>query len=56
MTPDLAPFDFNGPWRDELLQQQRIAFLAAETHEERRAAAELNGRIREWKERAEKAV
>lgn len=46
MTPDLAPFDFNGPWRDELLQQQRIAFLAAE----------LNGRIREWKERAEKAV
>jgi len=50
-SPDL---DFNGPWRDDMLQQQRIKFLAAETHEERRAAAELSGMLREWKDLAEK--
>lgn len=53
MTADL---DFYGTWRDDLLQQQRIAFLAAESHDERRAAADLSGRLIEWKERAEKVA
>lgn len=56
MTPDLAPLDFNGTWRDDMLHQKKIEFVAAQTHDERRAAAELSGRLREWKERAEKAA
>ena len=44
------------PWRDDMLQQQRIKFLAAETHDERFASAALTLRLAEWKERAEKAA
>lgn len=55
-TPDLAPFDFNGTWRDDMLHQKKIEFIAAKTHDERRNAADLYGRLLEWKERAEKAA
>jgi hypothetical protein len=45
------PLDFNGSWRDDLLQQQRVRFLAAETQTEQRAAADLILQLREWKQR-----
>lgn len=47
--------DFNGPWRDDLMQQQTAKFLSAQTHAEQRAAADLIMHLRSWKERAEAA-
>ena len=48
----MTDLDFHGPWRDELLQQQRIRFLAADTQPEQRAAADLILQLQTWKERA----
>lgn len=49
-APDL---DFDGSWRDDLMQQQRAKFAAAETHDEQRAAADLIVQIAQWKRGAE---
>jgi|GEM_PF-3034312 len=48
---NLPPLDFNGSWRKDMEQQQRIKSLAAETHEERRAAIVMVAQLREWQAR-----
>lgn len=52
---NLPDLDFSG-WHKDMIQQQTIKFTGAQSPEERRSAAEMIAKLREWEKRAEKAA
>ena len=52
----MTDLDFHGPWRDDLMQQQRVKFVASAEHQDKRDAADLYGKLQGWKERAEQGT
>lgn len=49
-----SPLDFYGPWRDEMISEARMTFLAATTQAEQRAAVDRMIKLVSWKEHATK--